>query len=130
MTPPVEMRQGPRDFSRVSTGDSVILISCEIKDKPSFKSLQGNPAFFPVSASRCPLHLRQQHQCLTQIPIAEISFLLRCLWKVGIPLVSKADNHLSFRDVWAYTELSSSCCAEYGVPLDIRQYSLGISGVA
>ena len=33
-------------LSRVSTGDSDIPSSCEIKDEPAFKSLQGNPAFF------------------------------------------------------------------------------------
>ena len=43
---PVEMRQGPRAFSRVSTGDSDIPSSCERKDEPSIKALQGNPAFF------------------------------------------------------------------------------------
>ena len=32
-------------FSRVSTGDSVILSSCEMKYVPAFKPLQGNPAF-------------------------------------------------------------------------------------
>ena len=112
------MRQGPRAVSRVSTGDSDSPLSCEIKDKPSFKSLQGNQAFFRVRASRCPLHLRQQTQGLMHIPIAERSFLLRCLWKVGIPVVSKSDSQLSFREVLGYTELSSSCCAEFGVPLD------------
>ena len=92
MTPPVEMRQGTRAFSMVSTGDSDIPISFEIKEEPAFKSLQGIPAFFRVRASRCPLHLRQQSQGHIHIPIAESSFLLMCLWKVGIPLVSKPDN--------------------------------------
>ena len=44
--PPVQMRQGPRAFSRVSTGDSDIASSCEMKDEPAFKPLQGNLAFF------------------------------------------------------------------------------------
>ena len=86
------MRQGPRAEPRVSTGDSDIPISSEIKDEPSFKTLQGNAAFVRVRASRCPLHLRQQTQGLTHIPIAERSFLLRCLWKVGIPVLSKSDS--------------------------------------
>ena len=38
--PPVEMRQGPRTFSRVSTGDSDIPSSCEMIDEPAFKPLQ------------------------------------------------------------------------------------------
>ena len=33
-------------FSRVSTGDSDITSSCEMKDEPAFKALQGNPTFF------------------------------------------------------------------------------------
>ena len=33
-------------FSRVSTGDSDISSSCEMKDEPAFKALQGKPAFF------------------------------------------------------------------------------------
>ena len=33
-------------FSRVSTRDSDIPSSFEMKDEPSFKSLQGKPAFF------------------------------------------------------------------------------------
>ena len=33
-------------FSRVSKGDSEIPSSCEMKDEPAFKALQGKPAFF------------------------------------------------------------------------------------
>ena len=33
-------------FSRVSTGDSDIPSSCEMKDEPAFKALQGKPGFF------------------------------------------------------------------------------------
>ena len=33
-------------FSRVSTGDSDMPSSCEIKDEPAFNALQGKPAFF------------------------------------------------------------------------------------
>ena len=33
-------------YSRVSTGDSVIPSSCEMKYEPASKPLQGNPAFF------------------------------------------------------------------------------------
>ena len=103
----------------VSTVDSDIPISCEIKDEPSFKSLQGNPAFIRVRASRCPLHLREQTQGLTHIHIAERSFILRCLWKDSIPVLSKSGSQLSFQEVLGYTALSSRCCAEFGVPLDI-----------
>ena len=46
MRPPVQMRRGPRAFSRVSTGDSDIPSSCEMKDEPAFNTLHGNrPSF-------------------------------------------------------------------------------------
>ena len=46
MIPPVQMRRRPTAFSRASTGDSDIPSSCEMKDEPEFKALQGNRAFF------------------------------------------------------------------------------------
>ena len=60
---PVEMRWGTRAFISVFTGKSDIPSSCEMKDKPPFKSLKGNPALFRHRASLCPFHLRQQTQC-------------------------------------------------------------------
>ena len=44
--PPVQMSWTPTAFSRVSTGDSDMSLSCEMKDEPEFKPLQGNQAFF------------------------------------------------------------------------------------
>ena len=44
--PPVQMRQRLTAFSSVSTGDSDMPSSCEMKDEPEFKPLQGNPVFF------------------------------------------------------------------------------------
>ena len=43
---PVQMRGPPTAFSRVSTGDSDRPSSCEMKDEPEFKPLQGYRAFF------------------------------------------------------------------------------------
>ena len=45
MRRPVEMRREPRAFSRVSTGDSDIPSTCEMKNEPAIKPLQGNLAF-------------------------------------------------------------------------------------
>ena len=59
MRPPVQVTWGPRAFSRVSTGDSDIPSSCEMKYKPSFKPLQETSTFFRVRVCRYPLHLRQ-----------------------------------------------------------------------
>ena len=44
--PHVHIRQTPTAFSRFSTGDSDMPSSCEMKDEPEFKPLQGNPALF------------------------------------------------------------------------------------
>ena len=42
----VQKRLRTMAFSRVSTGDSDIPSSCEMKDEPAFKALQGMPALF------------------------------------------------------------------------------------
>ena len=44
--PSVQKRLRTMAFSRVSTGDSDIPSSCEIKDEPAFKALQVKLAFF------------------------------------------------------------------------------------
>ena len=44
--PSVQKRLKTMAFSRVSRGDSDIPSSCEMKDEPTFKPLQGKPAFF------------------------------------------------------------------------------------
>ena len=44
--PSVQKTLGTMAFSRVSTGDSDIPSSCEMKDEPAFKALQAKPAFF------------------------------------------------------------------------------------
>ena len=79
--PSVQMRLGPRALSRDGTEDSDIPLSCEMKDEPAFKPLQGNPTLFLVRASWYP-----QTQGPSNIPIAEGRLLLRCLWEVGIPV--------------------------------------------
>ena len=44
--PPIQMRRRTMAFSRVSTRDSDIPLSCEMKYEPEFETLQGNTAFF------------------------------------------------------------------------------------
>ena len=99
------MRQVSRAISGFSIGESDSNISCEEKDKPAFEPLQGNPAFSRDSPSRCPLPMQKQNLGPTHIHIAERILLLRCLFKVGIPLESKAGNQLSYRVDWWYTEI-------------------------
>ena len=48
--------------------------------------------------------MRLQNQGPSHIPIAERSLLLRCLWKIGIPLELKPGNQLSSRVNLGYRE--------------------------
>ena len=82
-------------FSRISTEDSDIPSSCEMIDEPAFKPLQGIQTLLIVTESRYPLHLRQQTQSPSHILTAEGRLLLRCLWKVGLPVQSNPRNQLS-----------------------------------
>ena len=54
--PPVQVTLTPTAFSRVSTRDSDMSSSCEMKEEPAFKPHQGNPTLFLVRESRYPLH--------------------------------------------------------------------------
>ena len=80
------MSLGLRALSRDCTEDSDIPLSCQLKDEPAFKPLQGNQTFFRVKESWYPLHVRQQIQGTSHILIAEGRLLLRCLWDGGLPL--------------------------------------------
>ena len=125
--PPVQMRRGTRVFSRVSTEDSDINSSCEMKDEPAFKPHQRNSTLFLVRESRYPLHLRQQSQGPSHKRIVEGRLLFRCLWKVGLAVPG---TQLSSRDNMRCLELSSSSCAEIGIPIDLSRVSQGIPVVA
>ena len=92
---PVEMRQGTRSFSRVSTGDSHNPSSCEMQEVCAFKSLQGIPDLFRFRASRCPFHLRPQTQGTSHIHIADEKYPLEMLLESWYPLESKPGNQLS-----------------------------------
>ena len=84
--PPVQIRLGPRAFSRDCTEDSDIRLSCEMKDEPALKPLHGNPTFFQDTETRYTLHVRQQIQGPSHISTAEGRLILRCLWEGGLPL--------------------------------------------
>ena len=92
--PPVQMTLTPTAFSRVSTRDSDMSSSCEMKEEPEFTPLQGNRAFFGVRAFRGPFRFRQKTQGPCHIATAEGKLLLRCLWKVGSPLQSDRESDL------------------------------------
>ena len=125
--PPIQMRQRSTPFYMVCTGDSYIPSSCEMKHEPEFKPLEGNPAFFWVRVSRGSFHLRQKMQGPSHIPIAEGKLHFRCWWKVGSNLQSKTGNQLStWDDMWCI-ELSSSCCTDINIYIDLRRVSQRIS---
>ena len=92
--------------------------SCELIDEPEFKPLWGNSAFFSVRASQGPFLLRPETQCPSHIPIAEGKLLLRCLWKVGLPLPENPGNQLSSHDDMGCMQFSSISCAEIRVTID------------
>ena len=77
------MRLGPRAFCRDCAEDLDIPLSCEMKDEPVFKPLQGNPTFFQVRESWYPLHMTQQIQGLSHIPIPVVRLLLGACGKVA-----------------------------------------------
>ena len=85
--PPVQMRRGTRVSSTISTQDSDLPSFGQMKDEPAFKPLQGNLTLFLVRESRYPLHFRQKIQGPSHIPIAEGRLLLRCLFKVVLPVL-------------------------------------------
>ena len=65
--------------------------------------------------SRCHIH------------IATGKLHLRFLWKVGSPLQSKTGNQLSSWDDMGCMELSSSCCTDINIHIDLRRVSQGNS---
>ena len=101
----VQKRLRTMPFPRVSTGNSDVPSSSEMKAEPAFKALQGKPAFFSVSVSRGPLSLRQKTQSRSHILISEGKLLLRCLWKAGLPLQSKTGNHSHPQTIWGSRKL-------------------------
>ena len=125
--PSIQIRWRTMAFSRVSTGDTDIPSSCEMQHEPEFKPLQGNKAFFCVRVSRRPFHLRQKTQGPSHIAIAEGVLHLRCWWKVGSNLESKTGKQLSSWDDMACMEISSSCCTDINIQIDLRWVSQEIA---
>ena len=66
----------------------------------------------------------------SHIPTAEGKLLLRFLWKVGSSLQSKTGDQLSSLEDIGCMELSSSCCTEINIHIDLRLVSQGISEVS
>ena len=127
---PIQMRRASMVFSRLSKGDSNFPSYFEMKNEPSFKPLQGNLTFFLVRTSQYLSHLRQETHGPSDIPFVEGRLLLWPCFKVGLSLQYNPASQLSFQDDMGCMELSSSSCAEIGVPIVLRRVSQGISVVA
>ena len=69
LRPPVQKRRRPRAFFTVSTWDSDNPSSCQMKEEPAFKPLQGNPAFFLVRASQGAFHWGRKHRIPLTYPL-------------------------------------------------------------
>ena len=109
----VQKRLRTMAFSRVSTGDSDIRSSREMKDEPAFKALQGKLEFFLVRASWGPLYLRQKTQSRSHIPISEGRLVLRCLWKAALPLQLKTGNHSHPQTIWGARKFPQAALMEF-----------------
>ena len=77
--PPIQMGRRTMAFSRVSTGDSDIPSSCEMKHKPEFKPLQGNPAFFESGSLAVHSTWDRQHR----VPLTYILLRENSTWGAG-----------------------------------------------
>ena len=97
---PVQKSQRSRAFSCVSTGDSDIPSSCEMKDEATFKPLQGNPAFFWVRASRGPFCLRQKTQSPSHICIPEENSSWVACGKLPYLFSRRQEISSHFQTIW------------------------------
>ena len=84
------------------------------------KPLQGNLDFFLIRATRGPFRLKHKMQGPSHIHIPKGKLLLRCLWKDGLPLLSKTGNQLSFPEDIGCPDISSCCFTEIDLPIDLR----------
>ena len=93
------------------------------------KPLQGNLDFFLIRASRGPFCWKHKTQVPSHIHIPKVKLLLSCLWKDGLPLLSKTGNQLSSPDDMGFPGFSSCCFTEIDVPIELRWVSHEISGL-
>ena len=92
--PPGQMRRRSTAFFRVSTGDSDISSSCDMKHDPNLSHCREIRPFFESGFSRyIPLETESTDSLSPTIPEGKLH--LRCLWKTGSPLQSKTGNQLS-----------------------------------
>ena len=104
--PPVQMRSDIGFSLRTAQNIPTSLCIVRRKIEPAFKPLQRNPNFVRFRESRYPLHVTQQIQGPSHIPIAEGRLLLRCCGNVAY-LFNRILGIGSPRDDMECMELSS-----------------------
>ena len=102
MIPPVQLRQRPSPFLWVSTGDSDIPSSCDMKHEPKFKPLQGNPAFFWVR----PLAVHSTWERKHRVPLTYLLLRENSTWGACGKLA-----HLFSQRHWISSHLEMICGA-------------------
>ena len=114
-------------FSRVSTGDSVIPSSCEMKYEPAFKPLQGKPGLLLSQGipGTIPLGAENTESLSHSYFVGKAPLeVLSESW-----LTSSVEDREAFssRDVMVCMEHSSTSSTEIDDPLYLRSLSQGIS---
>ena len=116
-------------FSRVSTRDSDIASSCEMKDEPAFMHCrESQPSFESEHLGVHSIWGRKQES------LSPTYFCGKAPLEVLVEnwLTSSVEDRESFSsidDIWC-TEVSSSCSTEIDDPLYLRGFSLGIYRVS
>ena len=102
VTPPVQMRQWPTAFSRISTWGSDISSSCDMKHEPKFKPLQENPPFFWVRLLAVHSTWDKKHR----VPLTYLLLRENSTWGAWEKLA-----HLSSQRQGISSHLETICCA-------------------
>ena len=118
--PPIQMRRRTMAFSRVSTGDSDIPSSCEMKHEPELKHCwEIWPSLSQDLSRSITLETGKTGSlshtyCLGKIPLE----VLVESWLKS----SKTGNQLSSWDDMGCLELSSSCCTDINIHIDLGRF--------
>ena len=100
-----------------------------MKEQSTFKPLQGHLAFFRVRASRCPVHLRQQTQGNSRIPIAVEASSWGACGKFGCTSVKARESALISRQNGVHGVFLELLCWNW-CSSRLETCVQGISGVA
>ena len=103
---PVQMRRGPRVSSTISTHDSDIPSSCDMKHEHKLKPLQGNPAFFWVR----PLAVHSTWDRKDRVPVSYLLLRENSTWGA----CGKLTHHFSQSQI--ISSHLETICGAWSVP--------------